>query len=120
MPMTRLSPPTPVKRNLSFLFAVLLALFTVVTLPAQIVETGIITGEVKDNTGAVVTNALVVVTDTATARKYQHHGAPDGQYNFPYLPAGQRSSIAFIISSAHRTASAIALIVAGTLFPPSN
>ncbi len=33
---------------------------------------------------------------------------------------GHRSSIAFMISSAHRTASAIALIVAGTLFPPSN
>jgi hypothetical protein len=44
---------------------------------------------VSDNTGAVVTNALVVVTDTDTARKYQHHGAPDGQYSFPYLPAGQ-------------------------------
>jgi hypothetical protein len=38
----------------------------------------------------------------------------------PHLPAGQRSSIAFMISSAHRTASAIALIVAGTLLPPSN
>ncbi len=38
----------------------------------------------------------------------------------PHLPAGQRSSIAFMISSAHRTASAIALMVAGTLFPPSN
>jgi hypothetical protein len=36
------------------------------------------------------------------------------------LPAGQRSSIAFMISSAHRPASAIALIVAGILFPPSN
>ena len=34
--------------------------------------------------------------------------------------AGQRSSIAFMSSSAHRTASAIALRVAGTLFPPSN
>ena len=37
-----------------------------------------------------------------------------------HLPVGQRSSIAFMISSAHRTASAIALMVAGTLFPPSN
>jgi hypothetical protein len=35
------------------------------------------------------------------------------------VPVGQRSSIAFIISSAHRTASAIALIVAGTLRPAS-
>ena len=50
--------------------------------------------------------------------------APDfGQRNTqrgPHRPAGQRSSIAFMISSAHRTASAIALTVAGTLFPPSN
>ena len=38
----------------------------------------------------------------------------------PHLPAGHRSSIAFMISSAHRTASAMALSVAGTLFPPSN
>jgi len=37
-----------------------------------------------------------------------------------YRPAGHRSSIAFMISSAQRTASAIALTVAGTLFPPSN
>src|SRR5271155_6011126 len=33
---------------------------------------------------------------------------------------GQRSSIAFINSSAQRTASEIAATVAGTLFPPSN
>jgi hypothetical protein len=36
------------------------------------------------------------------------------------LPAGQRSSMAFSSSSAHRTASEIADRVAGTLFPPSN
>src|SRR6266852_9098686 len=35
-----------------------------------------------------------------------------------HLPAGHHSSIAFNISSAHRTASAIALRVAGTLFLP--
>ena len=35
-------------------------------------------------------------------------------------PAGQRSSMAFMISSAQRTASAIALTVAGTRLPPSN
>jgi hypothetical protein len=37
-----------------------------------------------------------------------------------HLAGGQRSSIAFMISSAHRTASATALTVAGTFFPPSN
>jgi len=46
---------------------------------------------------------------------------PSGRLMFQIIGAmGQRSSIAFMISSAHRTASAIALMVAGTLFPPSN
>ncbi len=40
--------------------------------------------------------------------------------NQNYVIAGHRSSMAFMISSAQRTASAIAPIVAGTLFPPSN
>jgi hypothetical protein len=38
----------------------------------------------------------------------------------PHRPVGNRSSIAFIISSAHLTASAIAFIVAETFRPPSN
>src|SRR4030081_3527387 len=37
-----------------------------------------------------------------------------------HLPAVQRSSITFMISSAHRTASATALTVPGTFFPPSS
>jgi hypothetical protein len=45
---------------------------------------------------------------------------PDHTGAGPHLPAGHRSSIAFMISSAHRTASEIALMVAGTLLPPSN
>jgi hypothetical protein len=36
-----------------------------------------------------------------------------------YRGAGQRESISRIISSAHRTASAIAVMVAGMRFPPS-
>ncbi len=37
----------------------------------------------------------------------------------PNYRVGQRLSISFIISSAHLIASAIALIVAGTRFPPT-
>jgi hypothetical protein len=40
-------------------------------------------------------------------------------YCLHYSPTGQRESISRIISSAHRTASAIAATVAGTRFPPS-
>jgi hypothetical protein len=42
------------------------------------------------------------------------HGAKQPNYR-----VGHRLSISFMISSAHRTASAIALIVAGTRVPPS-
>jgi hypothetical protein len=54
------------KRNLSRL---LMALFTVLIASAshaQIVETGVITGVVKDNTGAVIPNAQVSVQNTGT------------------------------------------------------
>lgn len=40
--------------------------------------------------------------------------------SFYRAAVGQRRSISFRISSAQRTASAIALIVAGTRLPPSN
>ena len=44
----------------------LLLLVAASALPAQIVETGIITGIVKDNTGAVVMKAGVTVRNTGT------------------------------------------------------
>ena len=57
---------TIVKRNLSHLLAALFLLVVASALPAQIVETGIITGVVKDNTGAVVIKANV------NSAQYQH------------------------------------------------
>jgi hypothetical protein len=56
-------------------------------------------------------------------RRFFHQPVPgftnDHAFNI-CRPDGKRSSIVFMISSAHRTASAIALRVAGTLFPPSK
>ena len=70
-----------------FTLALLLAVSCQYSL-AQL-DRGTIQVIVADTTGAVVPNAVVTVTDTATAQKYQHHGSANGQYNFPYLPAGQ-------------------------------
>ena len=55
------------KRSFFHLLAALLLVLMASALSAQIVETGIITGVVKDNTGAVVVKANVTVRNTGTA-----------------------------------------------------
>jgi Carboxypeptidase regulatory-like domain/TonB dependent receptor len=70
-----------------FLLALLLA-FSCRYAQAQL-DRGTIQVIVSDQSGAVISKAVVTVTDTATAQKWQHHGSSNGQYNFPYLPAGQ-------------------------------
>ena len=54
------------KRSFFHLLAALLLVLMASALSAQIVETGIITGVVKDNTGAVVVKANVTVRNTGT------------------------------------------------------
>jgi len=58
--------PFPAKRNIRYLLAALFVAFAALALQAQIVETGIITGVVKDNTGAVIPNAHVNVRNDQT------------------------------------------------------
>ena len=55
-----------VKRNLPHLMTFLFIILAAATMHAQIVETGVITGVVKDNTGAVIPNAHVTVRNTGT------------------------------------------------------
>jgi len=57
---------TLVKRNLSLFLTALFVLVAASLLHAQIVETGVITGVVKDNTGAVIPSAHVTVRNTGT------------------------------------------------------
>jgi len=66
MSVVYLSLRTIHKRNLLPLFAALLLLVAASALQAQIVETGVITGVVKDNTGAVAVKANVTVRNTGT------------------------------------------------------
>jgi hypothetical protein len=63
---------------------------------------------------------LLVTDDSQHTATVRSASSPMHTQSVSHLPAGRRSSIAFMISSAHRTASAIALIVAGTRFVASN
>jgi hypothetical protein len=54
------------KKHISPLLVVLVVLLTAASLHAQIVETGVITGVVKDNTNAVIPGAHVTVRNTGT------------------------------------------------------
>ena len=56
----------PAKRNIRYLLAALFVAFATLVPQAQIVETGVITGVVKDNTGAVIPNAHVNVRNNGT------------------------------------------------------
>ena len=66
MSAVRFSVRVLTRFNLPSLFVALFLMMTASVVQAQIVETGTITGVVKDNSGAVVPNAHVTVRDTGT------------------------------------------------------
>jgi hypothetical protein len=76
------------KRTLLILFAALFAVFAATALHAQIVETGILTGVVKDNTGAAIPNAQVTVLNTSTGLKINTTSDSQGIYVSPPLHPG--------------------------------
>ncbi|MGA2049379.1 MAG: carboxypeptidase regulatory-like domain-containing protein [Terracidiphilus sp.] len=77
-----------VKRNLSHLLAVLLVFASAAPLSAQIVETGNITGVVKDNTGAVIPNAPVTIRNAETGIASNISTDAQGLYVSPPLHPG--------------------------------
>jgi len=88
MSVARFSFPILVKRNLSRLLLVLSAIPMASTLQAQIVETGTITGAVKDNTGAVIPNAHVAEQNTGTRLTTNSITDSQGIYVSPPLHPG--------------------------------
>ena len=77
-----------IKRNLPGLLAALFAILMVPALVAQIVETGTITGVVKDNSGAVVPGAQVTVRNNATGLSVKTASDSQGLYVTPPLSPG--------------------------------
>jgi hypothetical protein len=75
------------------MLAVLFAILLVPTLYAQIVETGIITGVVKDNTGAVIPGAHILVQNTGTGLTTNTSSDSQGIYVSPPLHPGNYNVI---------------------------
>jgi hypothetical protein len=84
----RLSLQFCTKRILPVLSAILFTVLIVSTLQAQIVETGTITGVVKDDTGAVVSNARVAVRNVETGLGNNTTTDAQGLYVSPPLTPG--------------------------------
>jgi hypothetical protein len=77
-----------VKRNTSRLLLALFVIVTALALHAQIVETGVITGVVKDNTGAVIPNAHVSLQNAGTGITTNSTTDSQGIYVSPPLHPG--------------------------------
>jgi hypothetical protein len=76
------------KHNLLRLMAALVVILAASALHAQIVETGIVTGVVKDNTGSVIANANVRVRNTGTGLASTSATDAQGLYVTPPLAPG--------------------------------
>ena len=73
----------------SRLAGILLSLaFLLPTGNAQTAGTGSIQGAVADQTGAVLQNATVTITNTATEVQHKTTSGADGLYSFPNVPIG--------------------------------
>ena len=79
---------TLVKQNLSRLLVALVVIVMAGAMRAQIVETGTITGVVKDNTGAVIPNAHVTVLNAGTKLTTNSTTDSQGIYVSPPLHPG--------------------------------
>jgi len=88
MSAVHFSSKVPFKRTIFSLFTLLIAILLASALHAQIVETGIITGVVKDNTGAVVPSAHVEVLNTDTRITTNTSTDSQGIYVTPPLHPG--------------------------------
>ncbi|MFY9647811.1 MAG: TonB-dependent receptor [Terriglobales bacterium] len=74
-----------------FIFATLFVLLLATLLQAQIVETGNITGVVRDNSGAVIAKALVTIRNKATGLANHTVTDSEGLYVSPPLDPGDYS-----------------------------
>ena len=88
MSAVRLSFRTFARRSFSRLLVVFVVILAAATFHAQIVETGIITGIVKDNTGAAIPNAHVDVLNANTGLKSNTNSDSQGIFVSPPLHPG--------------------------------
>src|SRR6202011_3419446 len=76
------------RRSLNQLFLGIAVLLLSLPCNSQTAGTGSIQGAISDPTGAIIPNASVAVTNTATQVKHTAVTGPDGLYSFPNLAIG--------------------------------
>jgi hypothetical protein len=113
-----------VKRNLSTFLLAVLSIVLASSLAAQIVESGVITGAVRDNTGAIIQKAQVTVhndstgltTKTATDAQGIFVSPPlhPGDYSVEIEAPGFRATVEHIRLEVGQRVSADAALVVGT------
>src|SRR6516165_6558852 len=75
-------------RKFRFLSLILVSLLSTIALTAQSVQSTIL-GTVKDQSGAVILGAKVVITDTDTGSSASYSTDASGNFQAPALPAGR-------------------------------
>ncbi|HEY9127144.1 MAG TPA: carboxypeptidase-like regulatory domain-containing protein, partial [Acidobacteriaceae bacterium] len=81
--------------SLSYLFMLILALFTVTGAAFGQIESGTLSGTVSDHAGARIANAKVTITDVGTNLSQTVQTGPEGSFHFAQLkPSTYRLSIA--------------------------
>ena len=103
------------KRLFALAVAAALCVPSVLTLHAQSVATGTITGTVTDSSGAVVPNATVVLTDTDTGVSHTLTSSSAGTYTAPFLQPGHYEVVATAPGMAKVSTKSLVLTVGQTL-----
>ena len=81
-------PRSSIAASLLAAFVVIALLLSTSTANAQVAGTASIQGTVADSTGAVVPNAVVTITNTATQVKHTLNSSRDGLFSFPNIDIG--------------------------------
>jgi len=87
MHFTRFNPRKAAARCIATFFCIVIFLFAAKG-TSQLAGTGSIQGIITDNTEAVIQNASVTVTNTATLVQHMGNTDANGLYSFPNLPIG--------------------------------
>ncbi len=91
------------------------ALIFAATASAQTAGTGSIQGTISDPTGAVVQNASITLTNTATGVQHKAATGSDGLYSFPNMPIGDYTLDVSAAGFEHYTQARIVLEVGSSI-----
>lgn len=114
MHFTRFNPRMAAARCIATFFCIVMFLFAAKG-TSQLAGTGSIQGVITDNTGAVIQNASVTVTNTATQVKHVGITDANGLYSFPNISIGTYTIDVSVPSFEHYTQRNIVLEVGSSI-----